>query len=132
MAKGVGCTLGFGSGRGGWGSRATGTAGCEEACRIATATEADEIVDGSDTDVDGIRTSGLCTGAGGTEEAGGGLGMTVTETRPSGDRNGWGSGATGTAGSNGDGVCGITIATGAGEIGDGSGTAVDGLSGSSF
>ena len=30
------------------------------------------------------------------------------------------------------GVCGITIATGAGEIGDGSGKAVDGLRGSGF
>ena len=54
--------------------------------------------------------------------------MTVARTRPSCDIDGWGSGATGTAGC--DGVCGITIATGAGEIGDGSGTAVDGLKGS--
>ena len=151
LAKGVGCTLGSGSGcggwagwlardtsacavcpaceGGGWGDRATGTAGCEEVCRIATATEADEIVDGSDTDVDGIRTSGLCTGAGGTEEAGGELGMTVAGTRPSCDSNGWGAEVTGTTGSNGDGACDITIATGVGEIGDGSGTAIDGLSG---
>ena len=54
--------------------------------------------------------------------------MTVAGTRPSCDSNGWGSEVTGTASCNG--VCGITIATGAGEIGDGSGTAVDGLKGS--
>ena len=55
--------------------------------------------------------------------------MTVAGTRPSCDSNGWGAEVTGTTGSNGDGACDITIATGVGEIGDGSGTAIDGLSG---
>ncbi len=54
----------------------------------------------------------------------------VAEAKPSCGGGSLGSGATGATGCAGRWVCDIAIATGAGKIDDGSGTDVDGLSGS--